>query len=162
MANKNISQGKERWFRLILFHLCHRGSFLGLSQGWVWLSRCGSTFLLFDGCYLPKLTFFSCRLVATEVKSPDCSFIHSLLGEGRKGWAEKCLWSPSEVLLLWVPGVRRSHRHLTSCFSDSYLFGYVGSQLWHTGSSLHHTGSLVAVHGFSSCGPWAHCCGVLA
>ena len=23
---------------------------------------------------------------------------------GRKGWAERCLWSPSEVLLLWAPG----------------------------------------------------------
>ena len=127
--------------------------------GWV---DNGSTFLLFDGCCLPKLTFFSCRLVATEVESPDCSFIHSLLGEGKEGMGR-------EMPLVTVRGaaalgtwVRRSHRHLTLVFSDSYLFGYVRSQLWHTGSSLHHTGSLVAVHGFSSCGPWAHCCGVLA
>ena len=38
-----------------------------------------------------------------------------------------------------------------------YLFGCVGSQLWHPGSSQHHAGSFVAAHGLS----YFVACGIL-
>ena len=82
----------------------------------------GSTFLLFDGCYLPKLTFFSCRLVATEVKSPDCSFIHSVLGEGKEGMGREMLLDTVRGAAALGTWIWRSHRHLTLVFSGLFIW----------------------------------------
>ena len=82
MANKKFSRGKKH---RSVSCASSGGSFLGRSQGWggrVSTDTC--LYSLMDArCQSGRI--FSCRPVATGVRSSPCSFIHSLLGEEPEG-----------------------------------------------------------------------------